>query len=88
MTQKTQDQAEIEKLKSEIERLQATLAAIQAEQNDTATHASFSREDFDQIGEKVQEGVHDLQRQIEANPVPSAMMAFVLGFLISRVFQR
>lgn len=88
MTQKTQEQAEIEKLKSEIERLQSALAAIEAQQNDAATHPSFSREDFDQIGEKVQEGVQELQRQIDANPVPSALMAFVLGFLIARVFQR
>lgn len=88
MTQETQDQAEIERLKSEIERLRATLAAIQAQQDDVAAHTSFTRDDLDQLGEKVQEGVQELQRQIDANPVPSAMMAFVLGFLISRVFQR
>jgi ElaB/YqjD/DUF883 family membrane-anchored ribosome-binding protein len=39
-------------------------------------------------GSKAQESLERLEQQIEANPVPSVLGAFVLGFVLGRLFSR
>ena len=73
----------IAELRAEVERLTKTL------EEERARHDSaFSRETAEELGERMQEGLGDLQRQIDANPVPSALIAFGIGFLIGRLFTR
>jgi ElaB/YqjD/DUF883 family membrane-anchored ribosome-binding protein len=73
----------IEALRAEVERLTSALEA------ERARHGSaFSRETAEELGERMQEGFGELQKQIDANPVPSALIAFGIGFLIGRLFTR
>ncbi len=44
--------------------------------------------DAEAIRERVQDGLQDVQQQIDAHPVPSALVAFGLGFLIGRLLTR
>lgn len=75
--------SDLEELRAEISRLEKTL-----EEERARKAPPFSREDVEELGEKLQDGVTDLEKQIDANPVPSALIAFGLGFLIGRVLGR
>lgn len=75
-------QAEVERLTKALEEAKALLGGQPGEQPHTA------RETAEEIGERVQEGLADLQKQIGENPVPSALIAFGIGFLLGRVFTR
>lgn len=82
---------ELAELKAEVERLTKALdeakAAI-AESTAPEEEAQSAFETAEEIGERVQEGLTDLQKQIGEHPVPSALIAFGIGFLLGRVFTR
>ena len=91
MTEKSAKTAEeLEELKAEVERLTKALedakALIAEQAKAEEPHTAF--ETAEEIGERVQEGLSDLQKQIGENPVPSALIAFAIGFLLGRVFTR
>lgn len=88
MSKLSQDQIDIEAMKVEIERLQLALEEAQSAKEESGLHSPFTREDVEDLGEKLSEGAQELHRQIGSNPVPSAMIAFVLGFLIARIVTR
>ncbi len=75
----------IEDLQAEIEALQAALeearAAAGAADEDLAANAEA-------VAERMQEGLQDIHKQIDAHPVPSALLAFGIGFLIGRLIAR
>ena len=75
---------------SELEKLRAEIATLkEALEKERASKAPpFSKEDVEELGEKLQDGLTDLEKQIDANPVPSALIAFGIGFLIGRVLGR
>ena len=75
---------------SELEELRAEIAALKkALEEERARKAPpFSREDVEELGERLQDGMTDLEKQIDANPVPSALLAFGIGFLLGRVLGR
>lgn len=86
MTDKKPDpKPTIEELQAEIEALKETLREALEE---TGGETSFGIEDAEAIGERLQEGLGDIQKQIDAHPVPSALLAFGLGFLIGRLLAR
>jgi ElaB/YqjD/DUF883 family membrane-anchored ribosome-binding protein len=80
---------ELDELRAEVERLTAALdeakGLIREGIEDGATTA---REKAEEIGERVQDGLSDLQKQIDAHPLPSAIIAFAIGLLIGRVVSR
>lgn len=78
---KPDEKATIEALQAEIEALKKTLEEARGE-------ASFGIEDAEAIGERLQEGLGDIHKQIDAHPIPSALLAFGLGFLIGRLLAR
>ncbi|MFZ2468318.1 MAG: hypothetical protein WAW54_07980 [Parvibaculum sedimenti] len=89
MADKTATTAEIAELQAEVERLTKALEdakALLGEQPDEQPHTA--RETAEEIGERVQEGLSDLHKQIGENPVPSALIALGIGFLLGRVFTR
>lgn len=79
---KTAD-AELEALHAEIASLKEALEEERARKD-----PPFSKEDVDELGDKLQDGLSDLEKQIDSNPVPSALIAFGIGFLIGRVLGR
>ncbi|MEX0839929.1 MAG: hypothetical protein WD034_10370 [Parvibaculum sp.] len=82
MTGKKDEEApDIAALRAEIEALERALAEARGE-------TSFGMEDAEAIGERLQEGLGDIQKQIDAHPIPSALLAFGLGFLIGRLLAR
>lgn len=84
---KTSD--EIDELRAEIERLTAALEEAKAFIQDGAVEgAASAREKAEEIGERLQDGLGDLQKQIDAHPLPSAIIAFAVGLLIGRVISR
>jgi len=89
MADNTATAAEIAELQAEVDRLTKALEeakALLGEQPGEQPHTA--RETAEEIGERVQEGLSDLQKQIGENPVPSALIAFGIGFLLGRVFTR
>lgn len=89
MADKNATAAEIADLQAEVERLTKALEeARTAIAEDAGAEARSAREAAEEIGERVQEGLADLQKQIGENPVPSALIAFGIGFLLGRVFTR
>lgn len=89
MADNTATTAEIAELQAEVERLTKALEearTLLGEQPGEQAHTA--RETAEEIGERVQEGLADLQKQIGENPVPSALIAFGIGFLLGRVFTR
>ncbi|MBI1260809.1 MAG: hypothetical protein GC184_03710 [Rhizobiales bacterium] len=88
MTKPTKDEIDLEAMKAEIERLQLALEEAQQAKEEPGLHSPFTREDVEEFGEKLSEGAQELHRQIDSNPVPSAVIAFVLGFLIARIVSR
>lgn len=75
-----------------IEELQAQIEALQKALEEARTAAPEDAEsilaDAEAVRERVQEGLQDVQKQIDAHPVPSALLAFGLGFLIGRLLTR
>ncbi|MCF8469519.1 MAG: hypothetical protein K9G30_01905 [Parvibaculum sp.] len=86
---KVQDDPTIEELKAEVESLRKTLEDAKA-----VAPEIFSEDvaegllNAEAVRERVQEGLEDVQKQVEAHPVPSALLAFGLGFLIGRLLTR
>jgi len=89
MAEKNTATAEIAELQAEVERLTKALEEAKAAiAEDVGAPPHGARETAEEIGERVQEGLSDLQKQIGENPVPSALIAFGIGFLLGRVFTR
>ncbi|HEX7777253.1 MAG TPA: hypothetical protein VF449_12075 [Parvibaculum sp.] len=80
---------ELDELRAEIERLTAALEEAKGFiREDVEDGAATAREKVEELGERVQDGLGDLQRQIDAHPVPSAIIAFAIGLLIGRTISR
>jgi len=77
--------ATIEELQAQIEALQKALEEARAA---TPEEAESILADAEAVRERVQEGLQGIQGQIDAHPVPSALLAFGLGFLIGRLLTR
>lgn len=75
----------IEELQAQIEALQAALEEARAEAGEAGEDLSANAE---AVAERMQEGLQDIQKQIDAHPVPSALLAFGIGFLIGRLIAR
>jgi ElaB/YqjD/DUF883 family membrane-anchored ribosome-binding protein len=82
---KNQDSSSIEDLQAQIEALQNALEEARAAMPEEAEGVLA---DAEAIRERVQEGLQDIQQQIDAHPVPSALVAFGLGLLIGRLLTR
>ena len=82
MSDKKQDE------KPTIEALQAEVEALKKALEEAHGEASFGLEGAEAVGERLQEGLDDIHKQIDAHPVPSALLAFGLGFLIGRLLAR
>ena len=69
---------------AELKDLRAEIAALkEALEEERARKAPpFSKEDVEELGDKLQDGLTDLEKQIDSNPVPSALIALGIGFLI------
>ncbi|MDZ4379892.1 MAG: hypothetical protein U0942_00955 [Parvibaculum sp.] len=81
---KSGEGATVEELQAQIEALQQALDEARA----AAPDAESILADAEAVRERVQEGLQDVQKQIDAHPVPSALLAFGLGFLIGRLLTR
>ena len=79
---KSGEGATVEELQAQIEALQKALEEARA----AAPDAESILADAEAV--RVQEGLQDFQKQIDAHPVPSALLAFGLGFLIGRLLTR
>jgi len=84
---------ELENLRAGVKRLTEELAKVQASfpENigDRVEDLRETAEDFvEGLSEKAQEGWNELQAQISENPVQSALVAFGLGFVLSRLLSR
>jgi ElaB/YqjD/DUF883 family membrane-anchored ribosome-binding protein len=99
MTEKTEKAAsdkvaqELDALRSEIERLNQALAdakAVIAEGVvEGAENLREAAGDFaEDMGDRAQEGWKELQKHIAENPVPSALIALGLGFVLARLLTR
>lgn len=75
----------IEELQAQIEALQAALEEARAEAGEAGEDLAANAE---AVAERMQEGLQDIQKQIDAHPVPSALLAFGIGFLIGRLIAR
>lgn len=82
---KTDEKASIEELRAQVEALQQALEDARAAMPEEAEGVLAEAE---AIRERVQDGLQDIQQQIDAHPVPSALLAFGLGFLIARLISR
>lgn len=90
---RTKTAEELAELKAEVERLTRALdeaKSIIAENigPEAEAEAASAFERAEEIGERMQDGLSDIQKQIAEYPVPSALVAFAIGFLIGRVFTR
>jgi len=99
MTEKTAKAAddkvtqELDALRSEIERLTKALAeaktVIAEGVEEGAEGLREAAGDFaDDMSDRAQEGWKELQKQISENPVPSALIALGLGFVLARLLTR
>ena len=84
---------ELESLRAEVKRLTDELAKVreaqQVRSDDPVEHLRETAEDFaEDLSEKAQEGWDELQTQISQNPVQAALIAFGLGFVLSRLLSR
>ncbi|MEP2827747.1 hypothetical protein [Parvibaculum sp.] len=82
---KSQGAASVEELQAQVEALQAALDEARAAMPEEAEGVLA---DAEAIRERVQDGLQDIQTQIDAHPVPSALLAFGIGFLIGRLLTR
>lgn len=85
--------AKLEELHAEVERLTKALAEAQKTMTDgveesTETLRETAGEMAGELNERAQEGISELQKQIAENPVQSALVAFGLGFILSRLLPR
>lgn len=78
-------QAEVDELTKALEDAKAALAEKTTAPGEEARSAFETAEE---IGERMQEGLADLQQRIDRNPVPSALIALAIGFLLGRIFSR
>ena len=86
---KTQDDPTIEDLKAEVEALRKALDDAKADALEAlAGDVTDGLANAEAVRERVQEGLEDVQKQVEAHPVPSALLAFGLGLLIGRLLTR
>ena len=83
--EKSDEGVTIEELQAQIEALQKALEEARAA---APEEAESILADAEAVRERVQEGLQDVQKQIDAHPVPSALLAFGLGFLIGRLLTR
>ncbi|WP_041535929.1 DUF883 C-terminal domain-containing protein [Parvibaculum lavamentivorans] len=75
-------QAQVESLKAALEEAHAAAAAA------TAEGLEQGLESLEMLRERMQESLHDVQRRIDENPIPSALVAFGVGFLLGRLLAR
>ena len=75
----------IEELQAQIEALQKALEEARAASGEMGDDLAANAE---AVAERMQEGLQDIQKQIDAHPVPSALLAFGIGFLIGRLIAR
>lgn len=84
---------ELDDLRSEVERLTKALAdAKDAFVEDIGLGAESLRESAENtaedVSERAQEGWRELQKQIADRPLQSALVAFGIGFVLSRLLSR
>lgn len=82
---KSQDNSSLEELQAQIAELQKALEEARAAMPEEAEGVLA---DAEAIRERVQDGLQDIQTQIDAHPVPSALLAFGIGFLVGRLLTR
>ncbi|MEQ8268789.1 MAG: hypothetical protein RH982_16465 [Parvibaculum sp.] len=86
---KSQETASIEELQAQIETLKLALEEARAAAEAVASEGiEGTLANAEAIRERMQEGLQDVQKQIDSHPVPSALLAFGLGFLIGRILTR
>lgn len=86
---KSQEAASIEELQAQIETLKLALEEARAAAEAAASEGiEETLANAEAIRERMQEGLQDVQKQIDAHPIPSALLAFGLGFLIGRLLTR
>lgn len=99
MTDKTAKAADakitedLDDLRAEVDRLTKALAEARSTfAEDAGVHAESLRESAENVAEdlseRAQEGWSELQKQISDNPVQSAVIAFGIGFALSRLLSR
>jgi ElaB/YqjD/DUF883 family membrane-anchored ribosome-binding protein len=74
--------ATIEKLESEVERLKQTLSDA------LSRGEEVFQDEAEEIRERFMEGADELEAQIEANPIRSALIAVGIGFVLGRLLSR
>lgn len=84
---------ELDDLRAEVDRLTKALAeAKDVFAEEIGVQAEGLRESAEQVAEDVseraQEGWRELQKQISDRPVQSALVAFGIGFVLSRLLSR
>jgi hypothetical protein len=80
---------ELDELRAEVERLTTALEEAKALIGESIEEgAGTIREKAEDLGARAQEGWKELEKQIVENPVPSALIALGLGFLIARLLTR
>ncbi|MBX3504042.1 MAG: hypothetical protein KF895_01085 [Parvibaculum sp.] len=82
---KTDNGPTIEDLQAQIETLKIALEDAHAAAAEAGIDLASEAE---AVRERMQEGLEDIRSQIDAHPVPSALLAFGLGFLIGRLLTR
>lgn len=89
MAEKKSQDTSVEELQAQVEALKLALEEAQAAAAAAATGTlEEGLASAEMIRERMQEGLEDVQKQIGAHPVPSALLAFGLGFLIGRLLTR
>lgn len=84
---------DLDDLRAEVDRLTKALdEARKTFAEDADAHAESLRESAENVAEdlseRAQEGWSELQKQISDNPVQSALIAFGIGFVLSRLLSR
>jgi ElaB/YqjD/DUF883 family membrane-anchored ribosome-binding protein len=84
---------DLDELRAEVDRLTKALAEARGTfAEDADAHAESLRESAENVAEdlseRAQEGWSELQKQISDNPVQSAIIAFGIGFVLSRLLSR
>ncbi|MBA4208670.1 MAG: hypothetical protein C0454_03985 [Parvibaculum sp.] len=82
---KTDNGPSIEDLQAQIEALKSALEEAHAAAAEAGIDLAL---EADAVRERMQEGLEDIRSQIDAHPLPSALLAFGIGFLIGRLLAR